>query len=168
MVNSSEWQQFQRHAREGVAAILRKDTGAAVTPHEWDWYYPMYYPQPGDDADVVRDKQQARLAVANGLRGASGPAFDRMFPKFNEQLRERLLAKGANLTPFEPQQQKASDDKPVRVSTPDEARKLAPGTKILLPDGSLGIVPGMAAQVEQPLPQRGKLRNTTPYVPEGN
>jgi hypothetical protein len=30
---------------------------------------------------------------------------------------------------------------PVRVSTPDEARKLAPGTPIILPDGSEGVVP---------------------------
>lgn len=35
----------------------------------------------------------------------------------------------------------ASNGGPVRVQTPDEARKLPKGTKILLPDGSEGIVP---------------------------
>lgn len=31
---------------------------------------------------------------------------------------------------------------PVRVSTPEEARRLPPGTPIILPDGSAGVVPG--------------------------
>ena len=99
VTNSPEWQKYTRNAREGVAAILRKDTGAAVTPEEWAWYFPMYYPQPGDSAAVVADKQRARIAVARGLRNASGPAFDQMFPRFNEQLRARLEAAGANLAP---------------------------------------------------------------------
>lgn len=99
VTNSQEWQQYSRNAREGIAAILRKDTGAAVTKEEWDWYFPMYYPQPGDSAEVVADKQRARISVARGLRAASGPAFEQMFPRFNEQLRQRLTAAGANLTP---------------------------------------------------------------------
>jgi len=31
---------------------------------------------------------------------------------------------------------------PVRVNSPEEARKLPPGTKIILPDGRTGVVPG--------------------------
>lgn len=102
VTNSPEWQNFNRAAREGIAAILRKDTGAAVTKEEWDWYFPMYYPQPGDSAPVVIDKQRARMALARGLRGSSGPGFDQMFPKFNEQMRARLLQQGADLTPKAP------------------------------------------------------------------
>lgn len=102
VTNSKEWQQYSRNAREGIAAILRKDTGAAVSDAEWEWYFPMYYPQPGDSAQVVRDKQQARISVARGLRNGSGAAFDQMFPNFNQQLRERLLKAGADLTPKAP------------------------------------------------------------------
>jgi hypothetical protein len=102
LINSKEWQQYQRAAREGIAAILRKDTGAAVTDAEWEWYFPMYYPQPGDSPQVTLDKQRARIAVAKGLRGGSGPAFDRMFPNFNEQLRARLQSQGANLSLVSP------------------------------------------------------------------
>lgn len=99
ITNSAEWQQYKRNAREGIAAILRKDTGAAVSDTEWEWYFPMYYPQPGDSGQVVKDKEEARAAMARGLRNGSGPAFDQMFPKFNEQFRERLLRAGADLTP---------------------------------------------------------------------
>lgn len=102
VTNSKEWQQYTRNAREGIAAILRKDTGAAVSDTEWNWYFPMYYPQPGDSPQVVRDKQQARVALAKGLRNGSGPAFDQMYPDFDKKLRERLLAQGADLTPKGP------------------------------------------------------------------
>jgi hypothetical protein len=80
MVNSAEWKQYQRAAREGIAAILRKDTGAAVTDQEFAWYFPMFYPQPNEDAVTVQNKARAREAAAQALKGSSGPAFDMMFP----------------------------------------------------------------------------------------
>jgi hypothetical protein len=79
MANSTNWQQYQQAAREGIAAILRKDTGAAVTTPEWDLYFPMLYPQPGDGPAVVAQKRVARQQAATALRAASGPAYDRMF-----------------------------------------------------------------------------------------
>lgn len=79
-VNSREWQAYQRAAREGLASILRKDTGAAVTKQEFDLYFPMYYPQPGDSPQVIMDKTNARQRLAQGLRGASGPAYRKMYP----------------------------------------------------------------------------------------
>lgn len=80
LFNSKNWQRYQQAAREGIAAILRKDTGAAVTQGEWDLYFPMYYPQPGDDPRVVLQKKEAREAASHALRASSGPAYDRMFP----------------------------------------------------------------------------------------
>jgi hypothetical protein len=80
MVNSDEWKQYQQAAREGIAAILRKDTGAAVTEAEWNLYWPMLYPQPGDDAETVQQKANARAAAAQALQSSSGPAYSRMFP----------------------------------------------------------------------------------------
>jgi hypothetical protein len=80
MVNSDEWKQYQQSAREGIAAILRKDTGAAVTEAEWNLYWPMLYPQPGDDAQTVQQKANARVAAAQALQSSSGTAYGRMFP----------------------------------------------------------------------------------------
>ena len=80
LFNSTNWQLYQQAAREGIAAILRKDTGAAVTKEEWNHYFPMYYPQPGDDAKAVLQKKQSREAAAHALRASSGPAYDRMWP----------------------------------------------------------------------------------------
>lgn len=99
ITNSSEWQQYKQAAKEGMASLLRKDTGAAISNQEFDLYFPLYWPQPGDNSDVVRQKQQARIQLAKGLRGASGPAFDQMFPKFNDMMRKELTAQGADLRP---------------------------------------------------------------------
>lgn len=122
VTNSREWQQYSRNAREGIAAILRKDTGAAVSDTEWNWYFPMYYPQPGDSPQVVRDKQQARIALAKGLRNGSGPAFDQMFPDFDKRLRERLLAQGADLTPKASPPPAASQGSGATADTPKYAK----------------------------------------------
>lgn len=138
LTNSTEWQQYSRNAREGIAAILRKDTGAAVSDTEWAWYFPMYYPQAGDSAEVVRDKQQARIALANGLRGASGPAFDQMFPKFNDMLRARLIKSGADLTPKPP------------AAAPQAANSIGQSTPKAFLDGAIaaGIPRDIAARVQ--------------------
>jgi hypothetical protein len=82
LANSKEWQQYQQAAREGIAAILRKDTGAAVTQTEWDLYFPMLYPQPGDSPEVVAQKKASREANAHALRASSGRAFEKMFPEY--------------------------------------------------------------------------------------
>lgn len=85
LINSKEWQSYQRAARESLSAILRKDTGAAVTDEEFNTYFPTYFPIPGDSPQVVLEKQKARQAVAAGMRGASSRAFNRMFPDFDKR-----------------------------------------------------------------------------------
>lgn len=79
LVNSKEWQSYQQAAREGIAALLRKDTGAAVTETEWDLYFPMYFPQPGDDETVIQQKAAARRARAEALKKSSAGAYDEMY-----------------------------------------------------------------------------------------
>lgn len=88
--NSEKWRTYQGGAREWIAALLRKDTGAAVTQSEWDLYFPTYFAQPGDSAEVQRQKMERRIQTARGLRASSGPAFERMFPSFDAEMGQRL------------------------------------------------------------------------------
>jgi hypothetical protein len=163
VTNSAEWQTYTRNAREGIAAILRKDTGAAVTKEEWDWYFPMYYPQPGDSAQVVADKQKARVAVARGLRAGSGPGFDQMFPKFNEQFRTRLEAAGANLAPPSPAQQSGAAPNAGAQAAQYAQVKRNPKTGELAgynpQTGKWEIIPAQAAaqRQEAPAPSLGEI-----------
>lgn len=89
LANSQGWRQYSSAARNWIAAILRKDTGAAVTREEWDWYFPMYFPQPGDGPDVLAQKELARREVAQGLRQINSKSFDKKFPGFDQTLATR-------------------------------------------------------------------------------
>ena len=127
LVNSKEWQQYQRAARESLSAVLRKDTGAAVTDEEFNTYFPTYFPIPGDSPEVVKQKKAARQAAASGLRGASSRAFDRMFPDYD------------NKNPTKKFTDRLSD----QAAPKDEAeyRALPSGTRYVDPQGVARVKP---------------------------
>ncbi|MCF4166329.1 cell wall hydrolase [Zavarzinia compransoris] len=64
----------EQAGREFLAAILRKDTGAAVTPSEIEIYGKMYLPQPGDDKTVLEQKRRSRQIALEAIRRGLGPA----------------------------------------------------------------------------------------------
>ena len=59
---------------EFMTALLRKDTGAAVTDQEFALYGPLYLPQPGDDKQTLALKSEARQRAIDGVRKGLGPA----------------------------------------------------------------------------------------------
>lgn len=64
-MQSAEFQQAQQAGNEFLSAILRKDTGAAITADEQASYGRTYLPQPGDGPEVLVQKRTARArAVA--------------------------------------------------------------------------------------------------------
>lgn len=69
-----EYQRAMRAAREVLAVILRKDTGAAVTNEEFAMYTPMYIPQPGDKPGTLADKRRARQQFLTALQDGMGTA----------------------------------------------------------------------------------------------
>ncbi len=146
---SDEWKEHYRASREWLAVILRKDTGAAVTDQEWNWYAPTYIPMPGDTPPVILAKQRARIALAKGMRNASGPAFDQMFPQFDKQLRARLLEMGADLSPRPPpaSQAKSATEQYSQIKRNPKTGEMAgynPKT------GQWEIIPGPAAAPSAP------------------
>lgn len=69
-----DYQMARRAANEFLAVILRKDTGAAVTDHEFDIYGKIYLPMPGDKPAVVKAKREARKQALVGLEMGLGTA----------------------------------------------------------------------------------------------
>jgi len=59
-----------------VASVLRKESGAAVTPQEFAQYDKIYFPQPGDSPEVTAEKRAAREEFIGTLKGAAGRAWD--------------------------------------------------------------------------------------------
>lgn len=76
-LKSPEYQMAENAGREFLAAILRKDTGAAITSQEMAEYGAVYLPRPGDSPQVLAQKQQARArALAAMKAGMPQQALD--------------------------------------------------------------------------------------------
>ena len=71
---SSDRQQARQAANEFLSAILRKDTGAAITQQEFDIYGPTYLPMPGDSPSTLEQKALARQGALDGIRAGLGNA----------------------------------------------------------------------------------------------
>lgn len=118
-MKSPEYRQAEVAASHFLAAVLRKDTGAAVTPQEFSLYGGMFLPQPGDDADTIRLKRNARAVALKAIKKGLGPA---------EVLAESYpdLFDGKSLEPkpkTEPGKPGPKDDQPPPNAS-DEDRKL--------------------------------------------
>ncbi len=71
-LTSQKYQAAQQSARDFLAVILRKDTGAAVTPQEFSMYGDIFIPKPGDKPEVVAQKRDARSRALEGIRSGLG------------------------------------------------------------------------------------------------
>lgn len=69
-------QQYMVNARDALFAILRPETGAAITDEEMKAYARMYLPQPGDSEKATQEKQRKLQGQLKALRGQAGSAYD--------------------------------------------------------------------------------------------
>lgn len=74
VLQSPESKQGVQAAKNFIAAILRKDTGAAVTPQEFDFYSEIFLPMFGDDDQTVRLKADARKQALASIKNGLGAA----------------------------------------------------------------------------------------------
>ncbi|WP_322958115.1 phage DNA ejection protein [Providencia huashanensis] len=69
-------QQYMVNARDALYAILRPETGAAITLPEMQEYSKMYLPQPGDSKQATDTKMRKMQGQYNSLKGQSGRVYD--------------------------------------------------------------------------------------------
>jgi hypothetical protein len=79
-MRSPEYQQYRQAAMQWVRAKLRKESGAQISPDEFEGDFRTFFPQPGDDAKVIEQKRQARAQALEGMKAESRGSFDQMFP----------------------------------------------------------------------------------------
>lgn len=72
-------QKYKQAERNFVNAVLRKESGAVISPEEFESARIQYFAQPGDRPEVILQKQRNRIAAANSLIGASGKAYTGTF-----------------------------------------------------------------------------------------
>jgi hypothetical protein len=70
---SADYQQAEQAGTEFLQAILRKDTGAAITPQETAEYGKVYLPRPGDSQEVLAQKKTSRKRALEALKAGMTP-----------------------------------------------------------------------------------------------
>ena len=73
-MQTDEYQVAKTAGDEFLQAILRKDTGAAITTQEQALYGETYLPRPGDSPARLQYKQEARKRAVEALKGGMSPA----------------------------------------------------------------------------------------------
>ncbi len=68
-------QSYNQAARNFINAVLRRESGAAISQSEFDNAYQQYLPRPGDSEEVLAQKKANREAVYSSLVNSAGPAY---------------------------------------------------------------------------------------------
>jgi len=84
IAKSAIQRQYQQAKEAWYTAYLRKDSGATITPVEWETANKTYFVQPGDDDKTIAQKQRARETVMKGLKQESGRAYKEYFEGVEE------------------------------------------------------------------------------------
>lgn len=94
-------------ARNWLAPILRKDTGAAITAPEVVYYMGEYLASPTDSDAVIRQKEQSQRRAEESLRGLAGGAYDNLLEELglnqSSNRRPRTNAPGLRFNISQPQ-----------------------------------------------------------------
>jgi hypothetical protein len=70
---SDDFQVAYAAGQEFLQAILRKDTGAAITEQEQVLYGKLYLPQPGDSEEVLQYRAEARRRAIDAIKAGMTP-----------------------------------------------------------------------------------------------
>ena len=72
-ITSSDMQRYNQAKKEFInAAVLRQDSGAAITASEYEKYNSVYFPQPGDSKETIAQKAASRETAVQGLAVGAG------------------------------------------------------------------------------------------------
>lgn len=75
LTQGQDLERISQAQRAFTEARLRKDSGAAIPPEEFESDKKTYFPQPGDTEAVIKQKAESREVALNALRVASGNAY---------------------------------------------------------------------------------------------
>ena len=72
---SPQSQQADQAQRNFVNAVLRQESGAAISESEFQNARKQYFPQPGDSAQVIEQKRKNRESAIKSLEVSAGPGM---------------------------------------------------------------------------------------------
>lgn len=74
-LSSPDKQRFEQAKRNFVTAVLRKESGAAISTGEFETEEKKYFPQIGDSPEVIRQKRDARELAIEGVMAGAGNGY---------------------------------------------------------------------------------------------
>lgn len=77
-LKSSQVQQQEQAERSFINAVLRRESGAAISNTEFASGEKQYFPRGGDSPEVLKQKAENRALAINGFKQESGGAWDRV------------------------------------------------------------------------------------------
>lgn len=80
-LQSAEGQRFYQASRNFIAAVLREESGAAISDGEYANGLKQYFPRVGDLPEVLSQKESLREAAIKGMVNISGDAFAYIYPE---------------------------------------------------------------------------------------
>jgi hypothetical protein len=72
---NGDYQRYDQAARNFVNAVLRRESGAAISQSEFDNAYKQYFPQPGDTPERIAQKQANRMETIKAIAGGGGRQY---------------------------------------------------------------------------------------------
>lgn len=75
---SSDLKRQEQAERNFLTAILRKESGAAISATEFDTGEKMYFPRLGDTPEVLAQKKANREQAKQGMKLGAGPAWEQI------------------------------------------------------------------------------------------
>lgn len=121
---SNDRQKFEQAKRDFINAQLRRESGAAISPTEFESADKQYFPVPGDKPDVIKQKEANRRAAIEAMGREGGPSYR---PKSN-------FAPDGGVRPIAA----PASGRPISKAQYDA---LPSGTPFTAPDGSRRIKP---------------------------
>jgi hypothetical protein len=89
--NRSERQARDQAERNFINALLRKESGAAISPEEFESAKKQYFPTSTDTEETRKQKEENRNVVFEGMRISSGDAYDYLVNEIETGSPETLL-----------------------------------------------------------------------------
>lgn len=126
-LTSADRQKYEQAKRDFINAQLRRESGAAISPTEFDSANKQYFPTPGDSSEVIQQKAANRRSAVEAMGREGGPSYK---PKFSFDESGRVVPYG------QPKASKSSG--PISKVQYDA---LPSGSTFTAPDGSVRVKP---------------------------
>lgn len=91
-------QKYDQAKRDFINAVLRRESGAVISPEEFANAEQQYFPQPGDGAEVIAQKRRNRDVTIQGLKVSSGQGANFALPPDQQGQQPAASKPGARKT----------------------------------------------------------------------